>query len=197
MTLPFPTEFILASGSPRRKELLTKAGWNFRVVESRAFEYTSGLSPNGLVRMNAHLKATAVSARNPNALVLGADTTVALGDTILNKPTDLHEARDMLRTLCSKTHTVYTGFTLLHLAARFEETHVYSNQVTFKPLCEETISDYLSKVHTLDKAGGYAIQEHGDLIVESYDEPISNIIGLPIEALGEMLEAKGYHTFKA
>ena len=196
MPLPPPTEFILASGSPRRKELLTEAGWKFRVVQSDAFEYTSGLSPNGLVRMNAHIKASAVSARNPNALVLGADTTVALGEAILNKPTDLPEARDMLRTLCSKTHTVYTGFTLLHLAGRFEETHVVSNEVTFKSLCEETISDYLSKVHTLDKAGGYAIQEHGNLIVESYEEPISSIIGLPIEALGEMMEAKGFGNFK-
>jgi septum formation protein len=196
MPAPSPSEFILASGSPRRKELLSKAGWIFRVATSGASELSGGLSPEGLVRMNAGLKAKEVSALYPDALVLGADTTVALGEQILNKPADIQEAMNMLRTLSGKTHMVYTAFTLLHEEAYYGDTGVISNQVTFKDLDEGTISAYLSKVHTLDKAGGYAIQEHGDMIIQSYDEPLSNIIGLPIEALGEILLERGYGNFK-
>ena len=190
MTLP--TEFILASGSPRRRELLAADGWTFRILSPEVEEHGDGLSPQDLVETNAHLKAEAIASSNPSALVLGSDTTVALGDTILNKPTDMTQAREMLRQLSGKTHRVLTAIALLHKDGGLDLTQTITSKVQFKTLDESTINDYLSKVHTLDKAGGYAIQEHGELIIENYEEPLSNIIGLPIENLREILNTHGF-----
>ncbi len=187
-----PTEFLLASGSPRRRKLLAEAGWQFRVETAGVEEVEDGLAPAELVRTNAGLKAEAVAAQHPQALVLGSDTTVALADTILNKPSGPREARQMLQRLAGRTHQVHTAVRLLHLDGGLDEELAACNRVTFKPLDAETIERYLSKVHTLDKAGGYAIQEHGDLIIERYEEPLSSIIGLPIEAVTGKLAALGF-----
>ena len=187
-----PTEFLLASGSPRRRKLLAEAGWQFRVETAGVEEVEDGLAPAELVRTNAGLKAEAVAAQHPQALVLGSDTTVALADTILNKPSGPREARQMLQRLAGRTHQVHTAVRLLHLDSGLDEELAACNRVTFKPLDAETIERYLSKVHTLDKAGGYAIQEHGDLIIERYEEPLSSIIGLPIEAVTGKLAALGF-----
>ncbi len=145
-----------------------------------------------LVRTNALRKAGEVATQHPNSLVLGADTTVALGESILNKPADHREARQMLHRLSGKEHVVHTAFVLLYKAGGLEELEVISNRVSFRQFNEDTIEAYLQNVHTLDKAGGYAIQEHGDLIIESYEQPRSNIIGLPIEAVGARLKAHGF-----
>jgi len=190
MTLP--TEFILASGSPRRRELLAADGWKFRILSPEVEEHGDGLSPQDLVEINAHLKAEAIASEYPNALVLGSDTTVALGDTILNKPTDMTQAREMLRQLSGKPHRVLTAISLLHKEGNLDLTQTITSKVQFKTLDESTIDDYLTKVHTLDKAGGYAIQEHGELIIENYEEPLSNIIGLPIEDLRQILNNYGF-----
>lgn len=189
---PKPTEFILASGSPRRRQILSDDGWQFRIQSADLDEHEDGMTPQELVEANAHLKAEAVSREHPDALVLGSDTTVALGTDVLNKPNDGNEARQMLRHLSGKTHHVLTSIVLIHKAADLDITETISSRVQFKTLSEETIEDYLSKVHTLDKAGGYAIQEHGDLIVEDYDEPLTNIIGLPMEALRQILITHGF-----
>ena len=191
-TMSAPTEFLLASGSPRRRKLLAKAGWQFRVETAGVEEVEDGLAPAELVRTNAGLKAEAVAAQHPQALVLGSDTTVALANTILNKPSGPREARQMLQRLAGRTHQVHTAVRLLHLDGGLDEELAVSNRVTFKPLDADTIERYLSQVHTLDKAGGYAIQEQGDLIIESYEEPLSSIIGLPIEAVTEKLVALGF-----
>ena len=190
MTLP--TEFILASGSPRRRELLAADGWKFRILSPEVEEHGDSLSPQDLVETNAHLKAEAIASEHPNALVLGSDTTVALEDTILNKPTDMTQAREMLRQLSGKTHRVLTAIALLHKEGNLDLTQTITSKVQFKTLDESTIDDYLTKVHTLDKAGGYAIQEHGELIIENYEEPLSNIIGLPIEDLRQILNNYGF-----
>ncbi len=190
MTLP--TEFILASGSPRRRELLAADGWKFRILSPEVEEHGDSLSPQDLVETNAHLKAEAIASEHPNALVLGSDTTVALEDTILNKPTDMTQAREMLRQLSGKPHRVLTAISLLHKEGNLDLTQTITSKVQFKTLDESTIDDYLTKVHTLDKAGGYAIQEHGELIIENYEEPLSNIIGLPIEDLRQILNNYGF-----
>lgn len=190
--MSLPSEFILASGSPRRQQILAEDGWQFRIQSPEVNEHGDGLSPRDLVETNAHLKAEAVAAQHPGALVLGSDTTVALGNTILNKPKDLTHAREMLRQLSGKTHHVLTAIALIHKDGELDITQTITSQVQFKTLEESTIDQYLSKVHTLDKAGGYAIQEHGDLIIHHYEEPLSNIIGLPIEALREILNTQGF-----
>ena len=190
--MPTPNEFILASGSPRRHELLAGDGWSFQVIVTNVKECEGGLSPMKLVRTNALRKARAVAEQHPHSLVLGADTTVALGKSILNKPAGPEEARQMLRQLSGRKHVVHTAFILIHKADGLEELEIVSSQVTFRHLSEDMIETYLQNVHTLDKAGGYAIQEHGDLIIKYYEQPISNIIGLPIEAVGKRLKTHGF-----
>lgn len=187
-----PSEFILASGSSRRRDLLKQDGWRFRIVVSDVEEQKNGVQPEQLVTLNAQSKAKAVAEQHPDALVLGSDTTVGLGNTIFNKPADLDEAREMLRKLSGQTHHVHTAFVIVYKAGGIEELQVISNEVRFKPLAESTIDTYLDRVHTLDKAGGYAIQERGDLIIDTYEDPLSNIIGLPIEAVNERLETLGF-----
>lgn len=147
--------------------------------------------PSKMVLHNARLKAAAVSRLHPGALVLGADTTVALGDRALNKPADLSESRAMLRQLSGRTHTVHTGICLLCPAEGIEEAHDVTAWVRFRPLSEEDITRYQSAVNTLDKAGAYGIQEGREIIIEDFQPPISTIMGLPVEFLRERLQALG------
>ncbi len=187
-----PPRLILASASPRRRELLAQLGVPFEVVTARVTEHEDAATdPRVMVAHNAALKAGWVSARHPDAVVLGADTTVFLDATALNKPRDGAEARAMLRRLSGRTHTVFTG-----LAARRGRDGLSfdggaSSEVTFKPLDEATIEAYLARVHTLDKAGGYAIQEHADLIVAGYRGSLSNIVGLPLDETKQILTRCG------
>jgi septum formation protein len=185
-----PPPLILASTSPRRAELLRQLQPDFKIVPSDAEEIADGhLSPQELCRLNAHRKARAVAKKNPNALVLGADTLVFLGTEILGKPRDLDEARRMLARLQGRTHQVVTGVSLIHLRGRRERLFAVSTDVTFRPLDERQIGDYLSKINPLDKAGAYAIQEHGDLIVSEISGSFSNVVGLPVERVGDELTA--------
>lgn len=140
-----------------------------------------------MVVENALAKARAVAEKRPEALVLGADTTVALGGRVFNKPANLDEAREMLRALGGKTHTVFTGTAFVRKNAEIEETRIVACRVRFKPLDDDTISRYFKIVNPLDKAGAYGIQSGRDIIVESYEEPLSNIVGLPAEILAPRL----------
>ena len=134
---------ILASASPRRRELLDRAGLAHVVAPATVVEHEDPEScPDAMVRHNAGLKARAVAKDFPRDLVLAADTTVALGDTVLNKPADLSEARAMLRKLSGRTHTVHTGVCLKIAAEGFEETHVVTCDVTFKVLDDAAIDRY-------------------------------------------------------
>lgn len=180
---------ILASASPRRRELLARAGFSFEVLVSEAEENEDPHGdPERMVLENALAKARAVAAKRPEALVLGADTTVALENRVFNKPADLAEAREMLRELGGKTHTVFTGTAFVRAGTGFEETRVVACRVRFRPLDDETISLYFRIVNPLDKAGAYAVQTGRDLIVESYEEPLSNIVGLPVEIIAPRLK---------
>ena len=183
---------ILASASPRRRELLAQLGVPFEVVVAGIVEHEeSTTDPRTMVAHNAALKAEWVAERHPGAVVLGADTTVFIDGHALNKPSDLAAARAMLRRLSGRTHTVYTGLAVRRMVDGLRLDEGVASDVTFKPLDEATIDAYLARVHTLDKAGGYAIQEHGDLIVANYRGSLSNIIGLPLEATKHILTRCG------
>jgi len=187
MNLP---PLILASASPRRAELLRQLNPEFQIVASDAAEiFDEQLSPWELCQLNAHRKARAVAKKHPDALVLGADTLVFLGDEVMGKPANLAEAKRMLTRLQGQTHQVVTGVSLIHLRAHGERTFAASTDVTFRLLTAEQIDDYLSKTNPLDKAGAYAIQEHGALVVAEISGSFSNVVGLPVEQLKSELEA--------
>ncbi len=177
---------ILASASPRRAELLRQLDVDFQVIPSVATEvFDEHLSPLELCQLNAHRKARTVAKQHPDALVLGADTLVFLDGEIMGKPANAGEARRMLGRLQGRTHQVVTGVSLIHLRALREQTFAASTDVTFHPLTAGQINTYLSKMNPLDKAGAYAIQEHGETIVADISGSFSNVVGLPVEMLKE------------
>ena len=187
MNLP---QLILASASPRRAELLRQLKVDFRIIPGDATEVAHGhLSPLEICRLNAHLKARAVAEKFPDALVLGADTLVFLGGEILGKPADLADAERMLALLQGRTHQVVTGVSLIHRRRHRERLFAVSTDVTFHPLTAKRVREYLSKVNPLDKAGAYAIQEHGEMIVSKISGSRSNVVGLPLERLRAELAA--------
>jgi septum formation protein len=181
---------ILASASPRRAELLRQLNLNFQVVPGDVTEMAyEHLSPWELCQLNAHRKARSVAKKIPDALVLGADTLVFLEDEIMGKPADIADARRMLTRLQGRMHQVVTGISLIHLRAHRERTFALSTDVTFRPLTAGQIDWYLAKVNPLDKAGAYAIQEHGEMIVADISGSFSNVVGLPVERVEEELNA--------
>ncbi len=166
--------------------MLKQLNWDFQIVPSDAREiFDKQLSPLELCQLNAHLKARAVAKKYPDALVLGADTLVFFEGEIMGKPADVAGARRMLGRLQGRTHQVVTGVSLIHLRALRERTFAASTDVTFHPLTAGEINIYLSKMNPLDKAGAYAIQEHGDTIVSEISGSFNNVVGLPIELLKE------------
>jgi len=180
---------ILASASPRRHELLRQHLSDFAVVTADDVEeaHDQTLTPDALTEHNARLKAAAVAARHPGTLVMGADTLVYLDGLPLGKPATQAEAVAMLRRLAGRTHTVCTGVCLCGPTPDATESFHDLTQVTFRPLDEAAIHNYLGKVAVLDKAGAYAAQEHGDLIIEKMEGSLSNVIGLPMEAVAVRL----------
>jgi septum formation protein len=183
---------ILASASPRRRELLARLGVAFTVEVAAVTEFEDPTAdPRQLVTHNAALKADWVAARHPAALVLGADTTVFLEGTVLNKPVDAADARAMLRRLSGRTHTVFTGLAVRRVADGLRRSAEATSEVTFRTLDEATIEAYLAEVPTLDKAGGYSIQDRGDLVVAGYQGSYTNIMGLPLESTKQILTQCG------
>ncbi|PTY05011.1 septum formation protein Maf [Opitutaceae bacterium EW11] len=183
---------ILASASPRRKQLLAELGLAFEVKVAGVTEHEDPTTdPRVMVSHNAALKADAVARQYPNAWVLGADTTVFIDNTVLNKPADLTEARAMLKRLSGRTHTVFTGVAVRRLADRFAIDEGVSSEVTFKPLDDATIDAYFKIVNPLDKAGAYGIQEGRELIIADWRGSLTNIMGLPMEATKQILTRCG------
>ena len=184
---------ILASASPRRADLLRECGLEFTVLRSTAEELSpEHLTPQELCQLNAHRKARAVAKKVPDALVLAADTLVFLGREVLGKPASKSEAVEMLSRLQGRTHQVVTGVTLLRLRSHRETMFAVSTDVRFRPLDQKEIEAYLARINPLDKAGAYAIQEHGELIVEEISGSYSNVVGLPLERL--RAELQGWRT---
>ena len=185
MSLP---PLILASASPRRAELLRQMGFEFLVVPGKTEEVQpEHLSPHEIAQINAYRKARGIAKKYPDALVLGADTMVCLGSEIFGKPRNSGDAHRMLAALAGQTHQVVTGVCLIHLRHHHQKVFAASTDVVFRSFSEATIENYLSVVHPLDKAGAYAIQEQGDLIIEKIGGSFNNVVGLPTEKLAEEL----------
>jgi septum formation protein len=174
---------ILASASPRRRELLAQAGIEFDVIPSPAEEiHDPTMAPGALCEENARLKATAIAQHHPGAWVIGADTLVFLDNHPLGKPADLAEAAAMLTTLSGRAHDVRTGVCVIDPAGRADTFHE-TTRVSFRQLDADAIAAYHALVNPLDKAGAYGIQEHGERIIESIDGPFDNVMGLPMRPL--------------
>jgi septum formation protein len=186
MNLP---PLILASNSPRRSELLRSLGLDFSVVPSEAAEvHTEELTAAEISQLNAYRKARAVAKKHPDALVLGADTLVALDTALFGKPRNREDAYRMLKQLQGHTHRVVTGVCLLHLRGHRQKLFADSTEVTFRSLGAVEIRNYLAGINPLDKAGAYAIQDGGGKIVENISGSFTNVVGLPVERLRAELE---------
>jgi septum formation protein len=181
---------ILASISPRRSHLLKELGVEFTVIPSEAAEaHHEHLTAIEISQLNAYRKARAVAKKHPDALVLAADTVVYKDATLFGKPANFEDAYRMLKQLQGATHQVVTGVCLLHLRGHQQKMFAESTEVKLHPLDVRQIREYIGHVNPLDKAGGYAIQEHGDKIVANVSGSYSNVVGLPIERLKEELSS--------
>ena len=181
---------ILASQSPRRSELLTRERVEFRVVVRDTEEvHDATMAPEELCATNAAAKAAAVAEEYPEDTIIGADTLVFIDGQPLGKPADEAEAVAMLMQLQGRTHCVCTAVAVF-LPGGERRDFAEISKVTFRPLDEAAIRHYMSLVHVYDKAGAYAIQEHGDLIIERFEGDLDNVIGLPVTRLLQVLERK-------
>ncbi|WP_395750508.1 Maf family protein [Prosthecobacter sp.] len=180
---------LLASASPRRVDLLRQAGFEFEVVLPQVEEaHDAALTPEQLTVENARRKSLAVSRARPDALVIGADTLVYVDGDPLAKPADMEEALHMVRRLSGRTHEVCTGVAFACGGAVVKELHVITH-VTFKPLTDEVIRAYHSRVNPLDKAGAYGIQDCTDMVLERMTGSFTNVVGLPVDEVSAALHA--------
>jgi len=186
---------ILASASPRRKEILEKTGLKFRVVESRCEEkMDTGLKPHDLAKFLSREKAREVARRYANALVIAADTIVVLRGRIFGKPCDKEQAKEMLRVFSGKAHSVITGFTIIDTASNEELSRSVSSKIFFKRLSADEIEAYIRSGEPLDKAGAYGIQGLGAVLIKRIEGDFFNVMGLPLNALAESLKKFGVNV---
>lgn len=173
---------ILASGSPRRKQLLGVLNLNFNIILPDVDEslYVSEGSPEAYCSLLAGLKADNVSKNNSESLVIGADTIVVIGDKIIGKPSDKADAVQMLKGLSGNTHTVHTAVALRMPSQQINTSFVESTQVTFRDLSEKTINYYIDNHAPYDKAGSYGIQDYSAIFVKSITGCYHNVMGFPI-----------------
>lgn len=182
---------ILASQSPRRRDLLAKAGMPFSIVIRDTEELKdAALPPRELCLHNARAKAEAVFREHPDSTIIGADTLVFLDGLPLGKPQDAEEARTMLRMLSGRTHHVCTAVSI-QSPLGMKDMAVLT-EVTFRTLAEEDIRRYMELVDVMDKAGSYAFQEHGEMIISSVRGDTDNVIGLPVGDVMKCLRNWGY-----
>ncbi len=183
---PFAADgLILASSSPRRREILEQRGFHFAIVPAGAAElFVPYCSARELVLWNALRKAREVAARHPLAVVIGADTLVDFEGRILGKPATLREAERMLLMLSGREHKVHTGVAVLRQQPFIREGFCETSIVKFRPLTKKQIRRYIEEVNPLDKAGAYGAQESASVkLVESIHGSLANVYGLPIEKL--------------
>ncbi|SRR5579875_951137 len=182
---------VLASTSPRRRQLLQGAGLGFEIVESGVDEQMrQSESGRSFALRMACEKALAVSGRRPDALVLGADTVVEIEGEILGKPQTPDEARSMLQKLSGRVHRVFTGFALARRSIIVESAAVLS-QVRFRELARADIERYIATQEPYDKAGGYAVQGEAGEFIAAVEGSITNVMGLPIDEVLEALRRHG------
>lgn len=185
-------DFILASRSPRRIELLRSICGAFRIVPADADEtLPKGIEPDEAVRRLSCLKAGEIAGKNPDSLVLGADTVVAIDGKILGKPQDEREAGEMLALLGGRVHTVYTGVTLCCKKESREDCFHVATDVEFYPLERAQIDWYVKTGEPFDKAGGYGIQQKGAVLVKAVQGDFFNVMGFPIAEIWRRLKAVG------
>jgi septum formation protein len=193
-----PQRFILASSSPRRRELLTGIGLAFDVIPSHVLEvHEEGEPPEVYVSRLSRDKADAIARQHPDAWVIAADTTVMLGDELLEKPADRADAVRMLATIAGRTHIVYTGVTLQKVDADWCETRVAESEVRMLPLSQEDIEWYVETGEPMDKAGSYAVQGIGAMFIDSIHGSYTNVVGLPLATLFQMLRRAGIDPLRS
>jgi len=193
MTRPISKDFplVLASASPRRKQLLRQIGIPFRTVTNHVREDTLSRDPLMNARLLAEAKAQAVIEKCEDRWILGADTIVALGRTDLGKPADEDEAFSMLRQLSGREHRVITGFCLVAADSKKAYSEAVVTRVTFKALTRREILGYIATGEPFGKAGGYGIQGIGAFLVKRISGSYTNVVGLPLCALVNALLATG------
>lgn len=182
-------KIILASNSPRRKEILTNVGIDFTVMGSDIDEVVrEGESPESVVMALAFEKAIDIASRvEDNSIIVAADTIV-YKNTILGKPSDDKDAYKMIKSLSGSSHEVYTGFTILRANTNLKITDYVKTSVVFKELDDETINRYIETKEPMGKAGAYAIQGYGSTLIESIVGDYFNVVGLPISRVSEVLK---------
>jgi len=186
---------ILASKSPRRYELLKQVGLDFEVIPSGVVEdFVNTESPREHVLRLAEAKAMEVASKYPDRWVVAADTIVYINGSILGKPKSREEAAEMLRRLSGREHRVLTGFSVCYLEKRNNDKEAVQTMVRMKPLTPVEIEWYVHTGEPLDKAGGYAIQGIGSFMIESIQGSYTNVVGLPICELIQMLNRLGAIT---
>lgn len=173
------SEIILASGSPRRSELLKKYGVEFYVFVPQVDELADCADLRALPCMNAELKAAAAAEIFPDKIIIAADTVIFFNNSVIGKPHDPDDAIRILQLFAGREHEVITGCAVICRKLGLKYVFRDTSYVKFKPLDRVKISDYIGKVNVLDKAGAYAVQEYGDDIIEKYTGSLENIIGLP------------------
>lgn len=184
---------ILASASPRRRELLQQAGVAFTVIPSRATEdVLPGEAPADYALRVAEAKARDVARNYPGSLVLGADTIVVIDGQILGKPKDQVDGYRMLRLLSGRRHGVMTAFVLINGSGHTETRQIVTTTVTFKSLADSQIHDYLATGEPFDKAGAYAVQGIGAALVDKVEGSYTNVVGLPVDEVLAALRGAGW-----
>jgi septum formation protein len=183
---------ILASGSPRRSEILEKTGLKFRVDRSDYLEKPApGLKPRDAARFLSREKAKHIAHKYKNALIISADTVVVLKGRLFGKPKDREEAAEMLKLLSGKAHSVITGFTIIGTATKKELTASVTSKVFFSRLSMSEIEAYIRSGEPLDKAGAYGAQGLGAVLIRKIEGDFFNVMGLPLYALAGSLKKFG------
>lgn len=184
--------FVLASGSPRRKQLLGEAGYQFEIISPPGGEVAHDwLTIREVTMWNAGRKAARTSEISPDAVVLAADTLVTIDNTVLGKPSDLDDAVRILQRLSGRAHEVWTAVQINHGARAKSQCFHEMSRVHFRNLDEAAIRKYLAKIDPLDKAGAYAAQGFGTEIIARIEGSYSNVVGLPMEKTTRALAAFG------
>ena len=190
MTENAQKRLILASGSPRRRELLAKMGYEFEICAPDVDEHVSGHASD-IVFTLAQRKAKAAAAHCASGVVIASDTLVSLDGAPLGKPEDANDARRMLRALSDREHEVFTGVCVMDAATGRTETRSVRTGVTFRALTDDEIDAYVSTGEPMDKAGAYAIQGGAGAFVSKLDGELENVIGFPVVEVKEILEHFG------
>lgn len=186
---------VLASASPRRKELLEQVGLKFEVEPSNYVEEMSPrLKPYELAKAISREKALAVASKRRNAIVVAADTFIVFRDKVMGKPKSEAEAKEMLMALSGKTHSVITGFTVLDTADDRIVSKSVETRIHVKRLTPEEVDAYVASGEPLDKAGAYGIQGLGAVLVDRIEGDYFNVMGLPLSALAESLKEFGINV---